>query len=500
MGEKNLRFFIVCFLIILIAGIVSASFTFGAPRHSIKTEYEPGEKVLGWISIKLTNESNFTLFEDSEENSIDLIDLIDQNLNFNYSVDSEGNLSTIDFQDLYLDNGTFYLPTTTGTITYQLNFSGTEVFTEEINISLAATEDLNAILNNKIATLANVKTSIGTHDSFSQISINSVLNITSLETELGKLSAAYVSANTQEKLDEISTNLSLMKIPENLAISTTAISIPVISKSENIDLDLLINFTNSTYESEDEEDYKTAIVGWNINNLNVRITFNEFSVRYNGINTPIVSIFDLEINKTNTSDYPMYLFVEKTDNTLFKQDYQEQEQGNYYVFDLTEDAEIISFSTTEDIDFSELAFFISPALVELNVEDFEYQGEEEQDLEDRKKKLIFALMVTLVFIGGFVLYLVLQVWYKKRYENYLFNNKNDLYNLANYITNAKRRGLDNNQISENLKKSQWNSEQIRYALRKYSGKRTGMYEIPLGKVLEKKEQKGSKRYGYGGYP
>ena len=73
-----------------------------------------------------------------------------------------------------------------------------------------------------------------------------------------------------------------------------------------------------------------------------------------------------------------------------------------------------------------------------------------------------------------------------------------IYNLANYITNSKKRGLDNSQIQENLKKSRWSSEQIRYALRKYSGKRTGMYEIPLRRI-EKKDSRKPAEYGYGRY-
>jgi phage anti-repressor protein len=77
----------------------------------------------------------------------------------------------------------------------------------------------------------------------------------------------------------------------------------------------------------------------------------------------------------------------------------------------------------------------------------------------------------ILFIG---VYLVLRAWYNKRYENYLFKNKNDLYNIATYITTAKRRGIPDKEIIENLKKSGWNSEQIRYAMRKYAGKKTGM--------------------------
>ena len=501
MGGKNLGFFIGGLLIILIVGIVSASFTIGAPTHSIKTEYEHGEKVVGWVSIKLTNESNSTLFEDSEGNSITLIELINENDNFPYSLDSDKNISTTGFQDLYLDNGTFYLPSTIGTINYQLNFSGTEFFAEIISISLEAEGDVNDTLASKISALNTLKAEINSYNSFEQTSLNSALNIEGIEAELGKLSASYLSASTQAELDNISTSLYLINIPQKIEVTKTALSIPTFPKLEYIDLDTIESITNTSYEIDKENDYKTAILGWGFNNLNIKISFKEFSSSDGGVSKEfVVGTFDLEISKKTTLDYAEYIFLEKMNNTLFKQDYKEQEQGNYYVFEFTGDTEILSFSTTESVDFTNLVFFISPAMTELGVEDFEYEeGEEnEKDLYEKKKWTIFILVIFLVLIVGLVLYLVLQTWYKRRYENYLFNNKNDLYNLANYITNSKKKGLDNDQIRDNLIKSRWSSEQIRYALRKYSGKRTGMYEIPL-KRIEKKNSKGAPGYGYRGY-
>ena len=80
-------------------------------------------------------------------------------------------------------------------------------------------------------------------------------------------------------------------------------------------------------------------------------------------------------------------------------------------------------------------------------------------------------------------YLVLQEWYKKKYESYLFKNQNDLYNIISYIEISKKRGMENKQIANGLKKSGWNSEQITYVMKKYAGERTGMFEIPLNKLI-----------------
>ena len=497
MGGRNLRFFIVSLLIIVSLLFVSADYALGTPTHNIETSYEPGEKVSGWISIQLTNESNFTLFEDSEGNSMTLLELINENPNFSYSVNAT--YATIDstgFQNLNLDNGAFYLSNTPKSISYQFNFSSVEVFTEQINISLS-TENLNTTLINKLEDLNNIKEDINSYDLFEQISLSSALKISEIESKLANLSLDYLGASTQAELDNISASLSLINIPSKIEVTQTAVSIPIFPTSENIDLNALEAITNTTYEIGEESKYKTAILGWNVNNLNIKISFKEFTATYGISENFLVEIFDLEVSKKDVVNCTGYIFIEKINETLFKQDYQEQEQGNYYVFDFVGDTEIISFSTTENINFTTLVFFISPAFTELGVNDFDYVvGEdEEKDKYEKKKWTIFVLAIFLVLVFGLIIYLILQTWYKKRYENYLFKNKNDLYNIAHYITNAKKRGLDNSQIRESLGKSMWSFEQIRYALRKYSGKRTGMYEIPLKRALEKKDREDASRDG-----
>ena len=46
-------------------------------------------------------------------------------------------------------------------------------------------------------------------------------------------------------------------------------------------------------------------------------------------------------------------------------------------------------------------------------------------------------------------------------------------------------------IASKLREAGWSSEQVRFVMRKYAGKRTGMFEIPVEKVVGifKKEEK-----------
>jgi hypothetical protein len=50
-------------------------------------------------------------------------------------------------------------------------------------------------------------------------------------------------------------------------------------------------------------------------------------------------------------------------------------------------------------------------------------------------------------------------------------------------------GMKKSDIFGKLKDLGWNSEQLRYAWNKFQGKRTGMWEIPIFKWVEKRQVK-----------
>ena len=106
------------------------------------------------------------------------------------------------------------------------------------------------------------------------------------------------------------------------------------------------------------------------------------------------------------------------------------------------------------------------------------------------------MIILFLVIVGVVTYIVLQQWYKKKYENYLFKNRTNLYNMVTYVNNAKKRGLKRGKIAANLKKAGWSAEKVRYVMKKYAGKRTGMIEIlPVKNILKKiKKKEDSKKY------
>ena len=54
-------------LVLLLVGVVSASFDVGNVSHSIETSYAPGGEIKGWINISLEGEPVDSFFEDGEE-------------------------------------------------------------------------------------------------------------------------------------------------------------------------------------------------------------------------------------------------------------------------------------------------------------------------------------------------------------------------------------------------------------------------------------------------
>jgi len=78
-----------------------------------------------------------------------------------------------------------------------------------------------------------------------------------------------------------------------------------------------------------------------------------------------------------------------------------------------------------------------------------------------------------------LLYILLAWWYERNYENHLFKDRRQLYNLLMFVTNARSNNIGERKIVAALKKQGWSKERIAYVLRKSLGKRTGLPQIFL---------------------
>jgi hypothetical protein len=107
--------------------------------------------------------------------------------------------------------------------------------------------------------------------------------------------------------------------------------------------------------------------------------------------------------------------------------------------------------------------------------------------------------IAVILVAFLVVYILLQEWYKRHYESYLFKDKNDLFNLIHFIDNAEKQSMSRNEMNAKLREKGWDNEQIDYAFKKYKGLRTGMWEIPVMRAFERRkmEQELEKRKNLG---
>ncbi len=338
-------------------------------------------------------------------------------------------------------------------------------------------------LQTKLVALGKIKTSLELLPTFHQNEIRKILDLTNVENQLTKIKidfdAAAVGVADSFYIKLIG-DLNNVSVPDSISVSKSAENLPFYFTEDNINLGAL-ELLSGNYSKNNQQQYKDAILAWNLNNLVNTITYKEVSADYGGGSEVLLNVFEIGINKNPDSDNTPFLILKKMKELNFEKDYGKRELGDYIFIPINSANSKIVFSTTEDISFSELPLFISPQLENLNILSISTTKEDQTF-----KWIFFGLIIFFLLLFVAVVYIILQKWYSKRYETHLFKNKNDLYNLISFIENSKRKGIENNKIIESLRKSGWSHEQINYIVKKYLGKRTGMFELPVQKILKKK--------------
>ena len=370
-------------------------------------------------------------------------------------------------------------------LTITVTDSNQQSSSKTFNIDVVSPKEIiNTTLKKMQTNLANVNSQVEKFSSFSQTNINSIVKLDELDENLKNLQQTYLTASSTEEYNEIMTLLLGLKIPESITESDGVNSATFFPNKDNVQPNILQLIGGGDYDSSQKNQYTNAIFAWNQENLETKITFKEFSITYEKVEEPLLKIFELKITDNGGLSETPYLIIQKLSNLKFKENYNEKEESGYVYIDLTQEKTVIDFSTTENIEFTELPLFISPRIDSLPT-----QGILIQEEDTTSKWIFFGLIIFLLILIGIIVYIVLQTWYKKKYENYLFKNKNELFNMITYVHNSQKKNLDDKTIAIKLKKVGWGSEQIAYVMKKYAGKRTGMAEIHVEKILDKFKKK-----------
>lgn len=465
--------FVLVFVMLFI-GLASASFEFSEHGSGIVDKYQPSETLQADINISFLNQSLSSIFTDSFGNYMSLNEILSGNPDYHTIFFDISNTSVSSAFQILSFNGTgFQMPSTEGSFTYTLSLGDETVFSKPFEV-VSSGSAIEEALQQKKSQLNASKSEISSYDSYTQHLLNQFLNISIIESELEYIENNYETLSVEEQ-NELLTNISLMKIPKK--ITETAYSNPMVFYPErnNINLDILAEIEGG-YFSGNQEEYLDAVYLWNNENLITTITFEEIGIEYASGEKENVRLFIFSFERLgDTSD--AYFVIQNLDSLIFEDlSLPIQQYGGYLYLRVNEVYENLGILTTEDINFINVPAFISPSISGLTpVSVGEYERWEAQ-----KKWLLFGLIIFILLFIGAVSYILVQIWYRKKYETYLFKTKNNMYNIMVYIHNSKLKGVSNEDIEKNLKKAGWSKEQINYAMQKYSGKRiAGMIHPPM---------------------
>ncbi len=351
---------------------------------------------------------------------------------------------------------------------------------------------LNWTFARKKSELDSIKQEIAKFSLTYQNILNKKLKILEYEDEIKKLEKKLEIATFDTDYLEIANGLQSIKLP--VALVTETFQMPFYTDLYDVNLAPVQFIGGGNYEAEAIEEYQNAILLWQRENVKVLLNIKRvYAVGLDMSQDLLVTIYDVSVSSSSGDE--SYVVISKL--------YEELEFSGDVSARGAEGATVIILNPEEDKSFQfyfedddEPAIFVSPKLSKLDIVanigicNFNKVCEKDSG-EDYKNcrsdcKPVFRTIIWIIFIliFGIVIYAFLQVWYKTRYEKFLFDDRRKLYNLVMFILNARERGLGNSIIRSQLKKQGWPGEKIEYAINKADGKRTGMYEIiPIDQVI-----------------
>jgi hypothetical protein len=347
---------------------------------------------------------------------------------------------------------------------------------------------INRTLNDYENRIINIKRDIIALDEWFRDSVESSIQLSEIEGSVVSARNNYELSLQRNDPDEnfikILQGLIGLNVPIEIYASETGV-LPLEIGFDTLDPKHAESLSGSS--GSNQEELKSSIVSWYGNNYDAEVEYETIS-SLSEASRIIARIYDVKITPKGNSRG--FLIIGETPSSIrFRQnyDYREISGGKAVAIPIVEDIEFIIVGQSAPV-VERLGMYISPVISELGYSGKRFCIGEECEKEGFPWKFFLA-MLGLLLVIVFITYVALQEWYKRYYERHLFKNKDDLYNLINFIYNSRMSGLKDNDIRDKLKVSKWKSEQIWYALRKIDGKRTGLWEIPVFKFFENKKVK-----------
>lgn len=359
------------------------------------------------------------------------------------------------------------------TLTISFIDSSGEEFSQSFPIIVSSPEEL---IGDKISSLksdlSDIKNQIQSLDQFSKQMLESEFDIDELESSINTLEAESKESKTPQEMEALILEILSVNMPSSISETSTPKKPYYISK-ENIEVSSLQDVTGDYIEDGTEDSVKNAIIFWTQQNIRMEASVKDVAVNYEDRVEAQIKIFEISLSPREYLEDAYYLIIRDAGELNISGEEPIEVEG--YKAIRVDSAKTITFSMS-GVDLGALPLYITPSLSQLSI-----QGEIEEEPVDSKKYILIILIFGVLLMIGLTIFLVLKRWYKVKYEKYLFKDRNNLYNVMIYVNNMKKQNISNDDIKKSLSKSGWSGEQIRYIMRKYEGKNTGMYEISSSK-------------------
>ncbi|MCL5730128.1 MAG: PKD domain-containing protein [Candidatus Pacearchaeota archaeon] len=329
---------------------------------------------------------------------------------------------------------------------------------------LAPKDAVNQLLTQDLANLQAVQNQLSNLSSFEKESLEQILNLNQTAVLLGNLSYANQSATSDDQYVNILQQLFSITLPQSIQKTQSADSIQFIPSGDNINLDALKAAGGGSYDASRQSDYTDSIVSWDLSNINININYGEFSEVAGNQSLPILDVVKVNVG-ANPSGGNAYLMIPSLDNIMLDKSYNQA--GGYYYVTLGNTPQTVQFATTQSLSPVNLPIFVAPSLDQITLQ-------QNAPTTSNNKTTILIIMFASILVVGIIAYIAIGKWYQNRYESYLFKDRNDLYNIINYIHASKAKGMKDSDIARNLRKSKWSQEQISYVMKRYGGKGVGV--------------------------
>ncbi|MEK6885246.1 MAG: hypothetical protein AABY22_36780, partial [Nanoarchaeota archaeon] len=115
-----------------------------------------------------------------------------------------------------------------------------------------------------------------------------------------------------------------------------------------------------------DEIEKKNFLEWLIENLDIKLSYKEYSAVYDDRSDKLIKIFDIRISSKSNYNYESYVFFNDLKNLKIEGGRNIRYDDNTAYFKLNENDNLV-FSTTSDVDFINLPMYISPSLSKLPI-------------------------------------------------------------------------------------------------------------------------------------